>query len=109
MMPRIRVRWLGQGTILTVIPTLLDLLNIPWERSKKLNLPWYDADGTRRRYCPDFRIINTNIYIDPKNPYKFKLDADKIESVRAEHENIDLWVGGLTELNDRIMKYCFGY
>ena len=53
---------------------LLDKLGIKWIRPKALK---YDG----RNYFADFYLVETGIYLDPKNSYKARLDAEKIRKV----------------------------
>ena len=58
------------------IAKFLDENNINWIRPKSLT--WIDDNSKRRRYFPDFYLIDYNIYLDPKNSYCMKLDEDKM-------------------------------
>lgn len=53
---------------------LLDELQIRWKRPTALK---YDG----RNYYADFYLVDADIYLDPKNSYKAKLDAEKIQKV----------------------------
>lgn len=53
---------------------ILDELGITWVRPKHLK---YDG----KRYFPDFYLPDADIYLDPKNAYKAKLDEQKIQAV----------------------------
>lgn len=61
----------------------LDAYNIKWIRPKRL--AWTDSDGKLRHYTPDFYLPDQDIYLDPKNDYLIKIDADKIDRVQQEH------------------------
>lgn len=63
---------------------LLDNLKIKWNRPKALK---YGA----RNYFADFYLTEYDVYLDPKNNYKAKLDADKIAAVIKEN-NVKLFV-----------------
>lgn len=53
---------------------ILDELGITWVRPKHLK---YNG----KRYFPDFYLPDVDIYLDPKNAYKAKLDEQKIQAV----------------------------
>lgn len=57
---------------------ILDELKIKWIRPKALK---YD----NRNYFADFYLTEYDIYLDPKNAYKAKLDKIKIDSVIAQN------------------------
>ena len=63
---------------------ILNDLNVKWIRPKALN---YDG----KRYFADFYLMDFDIYLDPKNNYKAKLDEDKIEKVILEN-NVKVFV-----------------
>jgi hypothetical protein len=70
------------------IAKFLDKKNIVWERSRKHLLHWYDSTNTKRRYYPDFYLPKYNLYIDTKNPYKQKLDTEKIQYLQKHYSII---------------------
>jgi len=59
---------------------ILNGLNIDWIRPKYLK--WDDGS---RKYFADFYLPKYDIYLDPKNNYKSKLDEEKINSVIKEN------------------------
>ena len=63
---------------------ILDELKINWIRPKCL---YYIKLGERKRYFPDFLLVDFNIYLDPKNDYLAKLDTEKIQLV-SKHNNV---------------------
>lgn len=63
---------------------ILNSMGIRWNRPKAL----YYGD---RRYFADFYLVDFDIYLDPKNDYKARLDEEKIRLVREEN-NISLFV-----------------
>ena len=63
---------------------ILTELKINWIRPKALK---YDG----RNYFADFYLTDFDIYLDPKNDYKAKLDADKIEKVK-EQNNVSVFI-----------------
>lgn len=50
----------------------LDLLNINWIRPTT-PLYWINKSGEKRRYFPDFYLIDYDIFLDPKNPLHINL------------------------------------
>jgi len=76
---------------------ILDKLNIKWVRPKALK---YDNG---KNYFADFYLTNYNIWLDPKNPYKAKLDEEKINKVK-EQNNINLYVILNEELTEDYIK-----
>tara|TARA_Y100000310_G_scaffold130972_1_gene130175 strand:- start:20619 stop:21305 length:687 start_codon:yes stop_codon:yes gene_type:complete len=67
----------------------LDENNIKWNRPDFLY--WYDADGVRHRYYPDFYLLDFDVYLDPKNDYLIKKDEYKIDCV-SKQNNIYLYM-----------------
>lgn len=58
---------------------LLDKLQIKWNRPKAMK---YGG----RNYFADFYLPEYDVYLDPKNNYKAKLDAEKIAAVIEENK-----------------------
>lgn len=69
---------------------LLNELSIQWIRPKALK---YDS----KNYFADFYLPKYDLYLDPKNDYKAKLDADKIKKV-IEQNNVRVVVLLQTQL-----------
>lgn len=63
---------------------ILDKLKINWIRPKALK---YNG----KNYFADFYLVDYDVYLDPKNNYKAKLDKEKINLVIAEN-NVKLYV-----------------
>lgn len=63
---------------------ILDKLKIKWNRPKAMKY-------SGRNYFADFYLPDYDIFLDPKNSYKAKLDANKIAAVIAEN-NVRLYV-----------------
>jgi hypothetical protein len=63
---------------------ILNELGVSWIRPLALK---YD----QRNYFADFYLVDHDIYLDPKNDYKAKLDADKISRV-AQQNNVSVVV-----------------
>jgi hypothetical protein len=57
---------------------ILDDLGIKWFRPKALK---YNG----KNYFADFYLPDYDIYLDPKNSYKAKLDREKIEMVKEQN------------------------
>ena len=60
---------------------LLDSLHISWERPAPF--AWADNEGGNHRYYPDFKV--GDVYIDTKNDYLIRKDADKIRAVEEQN------------------------
>ena len=58
---------------------ILNELGIKWNRPGALK---YD----NRNYFADFYLPDYDVYLDPKNDYKAKLDEEKIEKVRVQND-----------------------
>ena len=67
------------------IAKILDEHNIDWIRPKPLD--WYSKDGVKHHYFPDFYLTKYDIYLDPKNDYCFKVQAEKISYVKEHYTN----------------------
>lgn len=68
-----------------IIAKILDEHNIDWIRPKPLD--WYSKDGIKHHYFPDFYLTQYNIYLDPKNDYCFKVQAEKILYIKEHYNN----------------------
>jgi len=79
----------------------LDANNIKWVRPKPI--PWHDKIGELHWYYPDFCLVNFKIYLDPKNDYLIKMDAEKISRV-AEQNNVKVLVLNEKQLQWDIIK-----
>ena len=64
---------------------IFDSHGIRWIRPKPLD--WYSVDGKRHHYFPDFYLVDYDLYLDPKNEYCFKVQAEKIKYVLAHYKN----------------------
>lgn len=67
------------------IAKILDEHNVDWIRPKPLD--WYSKDGVKHHYFPDFYLAKYDIYLDPKNDYCFKVQAEKISYVKEHYAN----------------------
>lgn len=77
----------------------MDSLGVDWIRDRKCILWWVDSSGKRRRYYPDFYLPKYDTYVDPKNPYKAKCDAEKINYINSRY---NLITGNIRHCNEQI-------
>ena len=68
------------------LANILDELNIEWDRPEPIE--WFDKDGGKHHYFPDFRLIDYDLYLDPKNEYCFVVQKEKIEYVTQHYPNV---------------------
>lgn len=68
-----------------IIARILDEHDVDWIRPKPLD--WYSHDGVKHHYFPDFYLTEHNLYLDPKNDYCFKAQAEKISYIREHYDN----------------------
>lgn len=73
-----------QSTFELKCSQLLNELKIQWIRPSALK---YDG----KNYFPDFYLPDFDLYLDPKNSYKAKLDTIKIEKVRQQN-NVKVFI-----------------
>lgn len=59
----------------------LDNHNIEWIRPKHL---LYVLDDKPKKYFPDFYLPKYNLYLDPKNPYRLKIDLRKMQVIEKQ-------------------------
>lgn len=71
----------------------LDNIKVKWYRPDPL--VWIDERNLKHHYFPDFYLPEYNLYIDPKNPYAFKMQITKIKTLQQQYKNIIF----LTEIN----------
>lgn len=63
------------------IAKFLDDNNVRWSQPKK-RLQWFDTTLNKKRtYLPDFLLDNHAVFLDVKNPFKQKQDADKLNQL----------------------------
>lgn len=84
---------LDSGWEVKVVQSLEDN-NIKWERGK--GFEWIrPSDNTQHKYYPDFYLPDYDVYVEPKNPYKWSIDYNneryKVEYV-IKHHNIKIIV-----------------
>lgn len=64
---------------------IFDDNDIKWIRPKPL--VWYSNNGMKHHYYSDFYLIDYDLYIDPKNEYCFKVQAEKIQYIKEHYKN----------------------
>jgi hypothetical protein len=67
------------------IAKFLNKNKIKWQRSRKIVLIWVDYNNNKRRYYPDFYLPKYDLYLDPKNKYKQKLDQEKLDYIAKSY------------------------
>lgn len=87
------------------IAEFLDSHSIKWTRDRKMVLHWIDGSGAKRRYYPDFYLSEYNVYIDPKNPYKQLMDAEKLAYIQQHHVLI---VGDVNQCKTAVTRILNG-
>jgi len=78
----------------------LDEENIEWIRPSYFE--WIDKDETKRKYYPDFYLIEEDVYVDVKNDYLNSLEKTerKINSAQKLN-NIDIKILTEEDLNKK--------
>ena len=69
-----------------ILAERLDTLNIMWERPSPLK--WIDDSGVHHNYFPDFYLPKYDLYLDPKNPYAYKVQLKKINILKQLYNNV---------------------
>jgi hypothetical protein len=64
----------------------LDLTNVDWIRPDPIK--WIDRNGVSHHYFPDFYLPLYDLYLDPKGPYAFKSQSDKISCLTEQIKNL---------------------
>lgn len=64
----------------------LDELGVNWSRPKPIQ--WIDENGVKHNYFPDFYLPDFDLYIDPKGPYAFKAQINKIKCLTEQVKNL---------------------
>jgi len=83
------------------IAKFLDSYKIKWKRSRKIVLFWIDKHNTKRRYYPDFYLPKYDLYLDPKNKYKQKLDKEKLDYIQKSYNIV---FGDTKECKQKILE-----
>ncbi len=78
----------------------LDENNINWIRPK--GLP-YIINDKHKTYFPDFYLVDYDLYLDPKNDYLIRQDAQKINCV-IEQNNVRVFILTKTQLDWKTIK-----
>jgi hypothetical protein len=76
---------------------ILNEMNIKWIRPKHLK---YDDD---KKYFADFYLVDYDIYLDPKNDYKAKLDKEKIQKV-IDANNVKIFILAKNDITKEFIK-----
>lgn len=63
---------------------VFDSHNVRWLRPKK-GFEWYDPNGIKHKYYPDFYLPDYDLYLDPKNPWERQKGAYKLEQIKKHH------------------------
>lgn len=64
----------------------LDKENIKWTRPDPIS--YVDKNGLKRNYFPDFYLPEFDLFLDPKNPYAFRVQKDKIDCITKQIKNL---------------------
>ena len=78
---------------------LLDSLNIEWIRPQPID--WIDTNMKSDLYYPDFYLVQTGTYLDPKNPYCMEKDKEKLSVVS---KSIKLIYGSLETIEQYVLS-----
>lgn len=85
------------------VAIVLDKNGVDWIRPKPIQ--WYDENGLKHNYFPDFYLPKYDVYLDPKNEIVYEMQKEKIRLVK-EQNNIKLFILGKDDLStDIIMSY----
>jgi hypothetical protein len=90
-----------QSTYELRVAETLDNNGVRWMRPKCLY--YVAADGVRRRYYPDFYLLDYGVYLDPKNEYLEELDKDKIGRVMYDN-GVSVYILSESELDWVIIR-----
>ena len=85
-----------QSTYELICSKILNEMGIKWCRPKAMKY-------NNRNYFADFYLPEYDIYLDPKNSYKAKLDFDKIERVK-EQNNVKVFILEQAQLTKEFIK-----
>ena len=77
----------------------LDKNKIKWVRPHYLK--WIDKNNKTRMYFPDFYLPDSNLYLDPKNPYCMAVDKEKLEYFKNK---IKLLVGNVDDIIQNLTR-----
>lgn len=65
----------------------LDELNLNWERPNT-PIEWIDKNNIIHNYFPDFYLLDYDLYLDPKNPYAYNNQQEKIKILLTMMPNL---------------------
>jgi len=65
----------------------LDTLCIKWVRPIT-PIPWLDTNGRQHNYFPDFYLPDMDLYLDPKNPFAYRSQIEKILIITKQIKNL---------------------
>ena len=65
----------------------LDQLEIKWERPTE-PIIWVDSVGRNRNYLPDFYLIDSKLYIDPKNHAALVSQKEKVDWLLENRKDV---------------------
>ncbi len=77
----------------------LDELDIKWIRPTT-PIKWVDKNGFERNYFPDFYLPDYDIFLDPKNPYAYKSQQEKLDVIIKMMPNLRIL---------KTLKECTGF
>lgn len=75
----------------------LDELGVAWIRPEPFE--WFDLSGLVHNYFPDFYLPTFDLYLDPKNPYAYKVQHEKIEWLKHNKPNV-VFLTSLSEIEN---------
>ena len=79
----------------------LDFLGINWIRPEPFE--WIDKEGLKHNYFSDFYLPKYDLYLDPKNPYAYTTQIEKIEWLKENAPNV-IFITSLKEIENWNMR-----
>lgn len=64
----------------------LHSIGVRWIRPNPI--PWMDKENKRHNYFPDFYLVDYKWYLDPKNPFAFKVQKEKVDILKRTYLNL---------------------
>lgn len=83
----------------------LDSENIAWSRPSYIRY-YMPNESKSRLYYPDFFLIDSGLYLDPKNPTALKMSIDKMNIVSTL---IPLWYGDVDTIIQELSVRVAGF
>jgi hypothetical protein len=80
-----------------ILAKSLDEQNILWVRPDPI--VWKDEENKEHHYFPDFFLPEYNLFIDPKNPYAYKVQKKKIDIIKKQLTNL-IFLCSIEEINE---------